>query len=289
MLKPTPLRLFFPGLFTLAIVFAVPFAARATDGVVEINHTCAVQTGCFAGDSAGYPITIDGTAGGSYRLTSNLIVPDEFTSGIVVSTSDIGIDLNNFTIIRSGCEGATTDCTPTSGSGTGIDRTSSSNRGISVKNGSITGMGAYGVLLGDQAGVTGLRVRWSRVDGILVNAGSIVSGNIAYQNGSDGIVATGGSAVSGNTVYQNGALGISASFGSTVSGNTVYRNDGDGISTSSGTIVQRNVVRLNGGYGLNLGSQSAYLENVITGNTTGTVNGGVNMSSNSCNGTTTCP
>jgi hypothetical protein len=31
-----------------------------TDGVPEINQTCAVQTGCFPGDTAGFPVTISG-------------------------------------------------------------------------------------------------------------------------------------------------------------------------------------------------------------------------------------
>jgi hypothetical protein len=251
----------------LALVFVLLASpALASDGVLEINQTCAVQTGCFAGDTAGYPITI--STPGSYRLTSNLIVPDENTHGIVVSTSDVGIDLNNFAIIRSGCEGATTNCTPISGTGSGIQRTSTSNRGISVKNGSITGMGSYGVSLRDQAEVTGLRVRWNRLDGIYAYAASTLSGNTAYQNGNNG---------------------ITAAVGSTVSGNTAYDNGNDGIATGAGVTVQRNTVRSNGGFGLSLGSISAYRENVITNNSSGSVLGGVNMGSNSCNGTTTCP
>ena len=37
--------------------------------MVEINQACALSTGCFSGDTAGFPVTIDGTAGPSYRLT----------------------------------------------------------------------------------------------------------------------------------------------------------------------------------------------------------------------------
>jgi parallel beta-helix repeat protein len=173
-----------------------------------------VQTGCFSGDAAGYPVTIDGTAGRSYRLTGDLIVPDENTDGIVLSTSDIGIDLNNFTIIRQGCVGKTINCIPArdSGSGSGVARTSFLNRGISVKNGSITGMGLYGVILGDQAEVSGLRVRWNGRDGIFVSKGSTVWGNTAYQNGDDGIQTSSGSTVSRNTAYQNGGDGPLAAY-----------------------------------------------------------------------------
>lgn len=250
----------------LATVLMAP-AADAVDGVLEINQTCAVQTGCFGGDTAaGYPVTI--ITAGSYRLTTNLIVPNENTSGIVVSTSDVGIDLNNFAIIRSGCEGATTNCTPAPGTGSGVEITSLANRGLSVKSGSITGMGNCGVLLGEQTEVSGLRVRWNSFAGIGAGAGSTVSGNTAFQNADDG---------------------INAGDGSTVSGNTVYSNGGNGIRTQGGSTVQRNTVSANGAYGLLLVSPAAYGENVITNNTVGTVNGGVNLGSNSCNGTTTCP
>jgi hypothetical protein len=155
----------------MMVAFLIAPVARAADGVAEISEACAALTGCFSGDAAGYPVTIDGSAGGSYRLTSNLIMPDENTDGIVVSSSDIGIDLNNFAIIGIACLGAITDCTPASGLGSGVERTSSLVRGVSVKNGSITGMGLYGVLLGNQAEISGLRVRWNRVDGINASTG----------------------------------------------------------------------------------------------------------------------
>ena len=283
------MRLFAIGLsLSLAVPFVAPLTALASDGVAEINHTCAVLTGCFAGDTPGYPVTIDGQAGGSYRLTSNLIPPNAEIDGIKVRTNDIGIDLNKFVIIRSGCEGSTTSCAPTSGGGAGVTVTSSGIRGISVKNGGVTGMGA-GIKLGDQGEVVGVRTRWNRLYGVVVGAGSMVSGSTAYENESYGIHASSGSTVSGNTAYLNGDDGIFASSGSTVSGNTAYGNGGDGIKTSSGATVRQNTVRSNSGYGLNLGFQSAYRENVITANTAGTVNGGVNLFGNSCNGSTTCP
>ena len=36
----------------LLLTLAIP--AFASDGVLEINQTCAVNTGCFAGDTAGF-------------------------------------------------------------------------------------------------------------------------------------------------------------------------------------------------------------------------------------------
>ena len=248
--------------------------AFASDGVLEINQTCAAGAGCFSGDSANFPVQI--TQPGSYRLTSNLTVPNETTDGIVVSTSDVGIDLNNFAILGPvTCSGAPLVCTPATGTGSGVERVSSLNRGISVKNGSITGMGANGVLLGDQAEVTNLRVRWNRFNGISVGNGATVSGNTANSNGS---------------------IGIFGSLGSTVSGNTAYSNGSDGISSGSGCIVRGNTVRFNLGFGLNLATDSAYSDNVVTSNTTGAVTGLGSANSrggNYCDGTGTvsafCP
>ena len=45
-------------------MFALP--AFADEGVLEINQVCAVNTGCFVGDSAGFPVTIMDSAMG-YR------------------------------------------------------------------------------------------------------------------------------------------------------------------------------------------------------------------------------
>ena len=82
------------SLRTLPLFLALATPAIASDGVLEINQTCVVQTGCFAGDTAGFPVTI--TTPGSDRLTSDLTVPDENTVGISVGTHDAGIDLNHF-------------------------------------------------------------------------------------------------------------------------------------------------------------------------------------------------
>lgn len=305
---------------TIAIV-GLASGAYAVDGVLEINHACATATGCFSGDTAGYPVTIDGSAGrSSYRLTGNLVVPDAGTDGIRVSAPNVSIDLNGFEIVRSGCEGATSSCTPAPGSfGSGVEEDlGPDDLGTSLKNGTITGMGFNGVAVGAQAIVTNVRARWNGNVGIVVGSGSVVSGNTAYENGSNGISANTGSVVSGNAAYQNGAHGfsspgsgttvsgnasfdngldgINASVGNVVSGNTVYSNGEDGIDANQGSLVRDNAVRVNGAFGLNLESSAGYRENVINGNGGGNDNinvtfpaGGVNMGSNSCAGTTTCP
>jgi hypothetical protein len=302
----------FSASLVLALSILPVFSARSVDGVLEINQTCAQQTGCFVGDQPGYPVSI--TLPGSYRLTSNLVVPDENTDGIVVNTSDVRIDLNDFSIIGAGCVGVATNCTPSSGTGSGVERTANSNRGLFVKNGSIVGMGNYGVYLGDQSEVSNLNARWNRFTGIFVGNSSIVTGSSAYQNGGTGISAANAAVLSRNTAYLNGGTGIFTSFGSTVSENTAYSNAADGISASSGSIIRGNTsndnfgngivaltgctvdgnnVRGNDGYGLSLSSTTTYRNNTVTSFAIpvplGTINSGVDMGGNSCDGKTTCP
>jgi hypothetical protein len=64
----------------LLLLLVVASRAVAIDGVLEINQTCAVNTGCFAGDAPGFPVTISAT--GSYELTSNLTATANNTDGI---------------------------------------------------------------------------------------------------------------------------------------------------------------------------------------------------------------
>lgn len=287
--------------------------SSAADGDLEINQTCATQTGCFPGDTAGFPVSINGTAGRSYLLTSDLVVPNESTDGILISADNIRVDLGGFEIRGPVvCSGSPLACTHGAGSGSGVEASVLTLSGISVRNGSIQGMGFCGLYLGAQSEVTDVRARWNRQIGIFTQTSSTLSGNKAYQNGSigistsfssivsgstahynagDGILASAASRVSGNTAYQNGGDGIAAGAGSTVSGNTSYQNGGDGISSGSGSIVSGNAARSNNAFGLFLGSQSGYRENVMSSNPGGTVSGTslVNLGNNACNGSTVCP
>ena len=301
----------------LALIAALLVPASvgmASDGVLEINETCA-QVGCFNGDSPGWPVTI--SRAGSYRLTGNLNIPDENTSGIVVTADHVRIDLNNFAIIGPGtCSGTPLVCTLGSGLGVGIRGYtadySAFYRGTSVKNGTIKGMGWAGMLLSSHAEVTNLRVQWNRLKGISAASGSTISGNAAFENGGTGIGSGWGTTVSGNTANFNGGTGISAGRGSvvsgnaawgnheagiaadegsTVSGNAASTNGSDGIRVDEGSTVSGNTMRGNTGNGLRfIGSDSAYSGNVISSNTAGTITGsGVEFGQNVCDGNTTCP
>ncbi len=72
-------------LFTLALV---PVCAFAVDGVVLINQSTVMAAG-------GFPYTI--SQPGSYKLSGNLTAPAN-TRGIVISASNVTLDLNGFTL-----------------------------------------------------------------------------------------------------------------------------------------------------------------------------------------------
>jgi hypothetical protein len=165
---------------------AAATAAQDVDGVLEINQTCAVNTGCFAGDTAGFPITIN--TQGSYVLTSNLDLPDVNTTGIEVTVGIVTIDMNGFAILAAGG----------SGSGKGVE-CSGLFFLLTIRNGKIVGVGNDGIQCG-----------FALVEDMQLAA-----------NGGDGASGTG--IVRSSIFYQNGGFGVSGSFsveGSTFSDNT---------------------------------------------------------------------
>ncbi len=134
-----------------AILLALANTSMAVDGVIEINPAC-VPVGCFPGDPAGFPVTI--TESGSYRLTGNLVLPDENTTAIVYSAADVSIDFNGFAIrgvtecqqnpstLLVGCAQA--------GSGRGIEALDTLySTSLRVSNGTIHGTGNRAISLSE--------------------------------------------------------------------------------------------------------------------------------------------
>jgi len=246
-------------LLRLVLLLTLAGPTLASDGVSEINQTCAVQTGCFSGDTAGFPVTI--TAGGSYRLTSNLrqsrpVGEPQSATFIEISGDGVTLDLAGFRISCStflgGCSGFEDGVSASVASGT------------TIKNGSLQGIGGDGVSAGQESLVSGLRVSGS---------------------GQVGIKAGPGSVVWRNTVTENQSAGIVAGSGSTISGNTVISNESTGISALNGCLVESNVSAFNGNIGMSLDDAAAYRGNVVTSNTSGAITGGVNLGENFCAGT----
>jgi hypothetical protein len=50
-------------LAVLLVSWLPAFPSISADGVLEIHQTCAVQTGCLAGDTPRFPVTIPQAGG----------------------------------------------------------------------------------------------------------------------------------------------------------------------------------------------------------------------------------
>ena len=239
-------------------------SANATNGVIEINHICATQLGCFSGDSAGYPITIDGSAGQSYRLTSNLLLPDGNTNGIDVNAINVAIDLNGFSIMRSNCDVGVTLCS--AGTGTGISVANTAHIQLSVMNGSIAGMGFDGINnVAGSAQYDDLKLSWNLNRGIRTGNHSKISNSNASHNGDSGMQIGEASLAKNNVVAFNGLNGLSGSEYSIMESNTSNENGQFGIESGIGAVVKNNTVSDNGVHGIWCYDSMVY-QNSVSGN-----------------------
>jgi len=230
---------------TLSAAMLAAGICHAGDGAYEINQAC-VDSGCFPGDAAGFPVTL--ATPGTYRMSSNLTVPDIATGAIVVQSSDVTIDLGGFRIVGPiTCSGTPTTCTPaiSGGGAAGIDGWSYDPTNLVVRNGSIVGMGT-GLLLSYDGRAEGMKV---------------------MQSGDMGIRARSGAAVVNSTGTANGHIGIE---GGLIDGCTVSRNPQYGLSTQgNGSVVRNVVVQGNTGYGMYLASGSSVIGASVSGNDVG--------------------
>ena len=313
------------GKLAVAVVLAMQAAlAAGADGTLLINQDCALNGGCFSGDSSGFPVTI--TASGSYRLAGNLdvdvsAVPSpSSTTAIEVQTDRVTIDLNGFTI--SGpvvCSGGppVTSCANSGSSGAdGVFATSGSDM-TTVRDGHIVGMGEEGIQLNAGARVDGVTVRSNGGVGIQSGANSVVRDVNVLFNGNFGVLLENNTLLSGSAVIGNMQGGVLASKSLVARDNTVRANGGRGFSTDRDAVLADNVVTSNGGIGLfvfnsgsvvagnvakdnagagldcsGFGKHSAYGRNTLRGNNSGgaQVSGRcLEVDSNICGTNTTCP
>jgi hypothetical protein len=276
---------------TAIAIFLAAFSgssATATDGVIELNHTCATASGCLPGDAPGYPITIDGATGRSFRLTSDLRVPDA-TDGILLATSRATIDLNGFAIARD-CYLSNTQAgsipvlclLAEAGSGVNV-LDFQNNLGNAVIDGSVAFMGGAGIRLGHQSRVDAVRVHGVGGTGIASGIDSAVSNCIVDQTGDYGIRASG--LIADNVVKQTGNDGISTVGSSTVRANRVQSSATWGIATSASSSITDNSVSYSGSFGIRAGSDSVVSRNAVSYNGSDGILavGGASVSDNSVN------
>jgi len=250
------------GLGALLIGATCPLAARATDGVIEINQADVLAGGVTPGDAPGYPLTIN--ASGSYRLTGNLDVTG--LSGavlaieIVAPAREVVLDLGGFSVAGVGV------CAPNAGTGTscsfsglnnGIGSTTDAD--VVIRNGTIRGL-RTGILIttARSATIEDVRAVEHSNTGVFATSGiptvvrrvvaSVIQGrgidigsaghvydSVADHDSNNGIFAA---EVSGSTASANGANGIDASFvGARVHESRAFGNGARGISLGSGGLA----------------------------------------------------
>ncbi len=266
-----------------------PPPVQVVEGVVLISQDAAVAGGVSgACDTPGFPVTI--CQPGSYRLSSNLTVPDANTNGIVIDADRVTLDLNGLSISGPAVCTAFTypvECTAT-GTGVGISNTRSTI--ATIRNGTVRGMGRSGIEL------TAFGNSYSTIlveevhaesnagpdgAGIQVYGGSVTQCT-ATTNAGDGLRLDIGNAIS-NMVRNNGRNGILG--GSVISDNSVSSNGQNGISGAVN--VFNNMVSYNLGFAL-YGVQ-AYRGNVLLNGGGGHVgDGGTSLGQNLCGSGIVC-
>jgi hypothetical protein len=266
--------------------------AKASDGVLEISQACALA-GCFSGDTAGFPVTIDGSAGRSYILTSSLTVANQNTTAIQITTDGVSLDLNGFsirgTLLCNYLPYAV--CTPV-GTGNGIAALGNA----AIRNGTIVAMGGYGLDMSFDSVVEDVRVLGNGLGGLRMGPGSSTRDVIANANNGYGILTDFRNTVHAVNATNNGAGGIKVGQSSLVRDSVVHSNNGPGIECLAGCLATGNQASGNIGAGLAgpttcVNSDLSYSGNQIRGNSGGFLTGcGVQIGPNSCNGSTaSCP
>jgi hypothetical protein len=216
------------------LLFLGPLPAYAVDGVIEINQVRALAGGVVPGDGAGFPVVLLGP--GSYRLTSDLVVPNENTTAILSVGAGVSVDLNGFAIRGpTVCSGFPPDltCSPT-GAGSGVV-----GGDIRVANGLVTGMGNWGIEFA--AEVDNVVARYNGAGGIGGNLR--VSNSSAEFNGGPGVIS--GSNVANSHARYNSNTGISANYVITASSAI-----GNGACGMFSDVVTASVSRGNGDCGV---------------------------------------
>ena len=233
------------------VLLLTAFAVQAGDGVLEINQTCASETGCFAGDTAGFPVTIDGSAGKSYRLSSDLVIATD-VNGIEISSSYVTLDLGGFEIAGPGsCTGTSTTLS-CGGLGSGVGVVGFNVLyGVTVRNGIIRNMRLDGI------GVGGTGSLGIRLEGITARHNARIG-----ISGQDGVLAHHCISV------ENGARGFDLDAGSVIESSIAIGNFGHGVEIDDvGGVVSGTTSRSNGGRGFNVAALSKFgVGNVSEGN-----------------------
>jgi hypothetical protein len=203
------------------------------------------------------PVTINSSAPShSFRLTGDLVTASGNQTMISVSVPSVTLDLGGFRIGGpNACNGVPVASCTTPGSGIGV----TGGNDVTVKNGSIAGMGGAAVNLTYSARIENLSI---------------------FHCGA-GIIATDLAVIRGNIVTSTGGDGIGCRDHCVVTENTATGHFADGIDVRNGT-VNGNTASLNGGSGGHFVGRVAFAQNQFSENGVGDVSGGHASGGNSC-------
>jgi hypothetical protein len=208
-----------------------PFYAFGVDGVVLINQSSVLAAG-------GFPYVI--SSSGAYKLSGNLTVPNASTTAIMITSSNVTIDMNGYSILGptvcTGTSFAVTSCGP-AGNGDGIAASLTANSMVNVSNGNVKGMGRFGVNLDgcQQCSVEKVNASHNGSIGILIGRGRL-SDNTAFFNGLRGMQNASGPLLN-NYAAGNGQIGIIANCPGSVIGNVAEFNGSQGLFINGGGCV----------------------------------------------------
>ncbi len=209
--------------FLTLIALLAGMNAAMAEGEFEIDQSC-VAVGCFPGDSAGFPVSLQ--SGGQYRLTSNLTV-SAGAVGISIQTSQrVVIDLGGYEITGSGVatHGISID--------TGTKR-------VRIHNGVISGMTVVGINLPSVLPA-------SEIDNVVVqnNSRGMTIGGFDFKTvvRIRRLTCTFNAAGCGITPGMVGRLFVSES--------EISDNDGVGMLLPNGSVVTDSVFSNNSGFAL---------------------------------------
>ncbi len=113
---------------------------------------------------------------GSYYLPRNLVSALTSAPVVLVTASNVTLNLNGYSIIGPG------------GSGTSVGiEASQPVSNVTVENGAITGIAGAALTLGSNSEVSGMHIVGNSGDGVDCASGCLISGNVIADNGGAGI------------------------------------------------------------------------------------------------------
>ncbi len=249
----------------MCVLAVFGLAAHARAGVVAIDQRAALAGRVTPQDTPGFPVTI--SEPGSYRLTSNLVLPDAAMTAVQITAGNVTLDLNGFSIIGPNvCTANPITCT-IRGGGIGImavgDTGVPSPANIRVMNGMVRGMGSHGIrMMGESTVVERVLAVSNGGPGIVVGNGSVIDSEARLSGSGTAIV---GLHVRGCTAANN-VFGIFVRPGGVAAGNTAMANEGGGISVTNATATG-NTATNNVNYGIDAICPGALTGNTAFGNT----------------------